>query len=146
MTRGTFFFVTIVVSGIVGYLAGQAGSQSYLYANSSAIANGSIRIIDFTVPSVQTLADDKFAVTQLSQEEHLTGIKFRGRMINLTAVDFEGVTFELSVSGENKEFTISRISSGDSTGFEVYVPELSAMHAKTGQILYRGGMVRYLAT
>ena len=146
MKRGTFFFVTVIASCFVGYQAGQFGAEYYLYVNSGVLAHDEIPIIDFTVPSVQTLADHKFAVAQLSQEEHLTGIKFRGRIINMTAVDFEGVTFELRVAGEGKEFTISRISSGDSTGFEVYVPDLSANRAETGQIHYRGGMVYFLAT
>ena len=146
MERSTFFVLTIVASGVVGYLAGEVGAEKYVYANASALANTGTRIIDFTVPSVQTLSDHKFAVAQLSQEEHLAGIKFKGRIVNMTAVDFEAVTFELKASGKGNSFTISRISSGDSTGFEVYVPDLPAEQAKFGQIIYRGGMVSYLAT
>ena len=146
MTRGQFFFLTLIACGFVGYSAGKIGAEYYLYANATAFANTDTPVIDFTVPSVQSLSDRRFAVAELSQEEHLTGIKFSGRIINMTAVDFEGVTFELRAAGEGKNFTISRISSGDSTGFEVYVPDLSAAGAKTGQILFRGGMVRFLAT
>ena len=146
MTRGQFFFLTLIACAFVGYSAGKIGAEYYLYANATAFANADAPIIDFTVPSVQALSDRRFAVAELSQEEHLAGIKFSGRIINMTAVDFEGVTFELRAAGEGKNFTISRISSGDSTGFEVYVPDLSAAGARIGQILFRSGMVSYLAT
>lgn len=98
--------------------------------------------VDFTTPGVQDIADG-FKVVEASQEEHLTGIKFKGRVINAQSIVYENVTFLLSVNGQTRSFTINRISPGNSTGFNVYVPDLKAEDAQSAKIKFNDGSVRY---
>lgn len=98
--------------------------------------------VDFTTPGVQDIGDG-FKVVDSSQEEHLTGIKFKGRVINAQSIIYENVTFRLSVNGQTKHFTINRISPGNSTGFNVYVPDLKAEDAQYAKLKFNDGSVRY---
>jgi len=98
--------------------------------------------VDFTTPSIQGIGDG-FKVVESSQEEHLTGIKFKGRVINAQSIIYENVTFQLSVNGRTRKFTINRISPGNSTGFNVYVPDLKAEDAKYAKVKFIDGSVRY---
>jgi len=82
-------------------------------------------VVDFTISSIQDL-DNGFLLTQSAQTEHLTGIKFTGRIINTQSVKHKNVTFKITVSGQSKEFTINQISSGNSTRFSVYIPDIKA--------------------
>ena len=66
--------------------------------------------VDFSVSNIQPLSDG-FMLSKASQEKHLTGIKFKGRIINTQSVNHRNVTFSLSVNGKEKEFTINKISS-----------------------------------
>jgi hypothetical protein len=91
--------------------------------------------VDFSTPNILQEIGDEFAVVEANQEAHLTGIKFKGRMVNLQAVDAFSVTFQIAVDGKSQTFTISRISSGDSTAFDVYVPDLEAAKARYAEIL-----------
>ena len=59
-----------------------------------------------------------------SVNPHLTGVKIKGRIINSTALARENIEFEITIAGKTKKFSINRISSGNSTGFEVYVPDV----------------------
>jgi hypothetical protein len=99
------------------------------------------RTVDFSVTTIQQLSDG-FMLVSAGQEKHLTGMKFTGRIINTESVDKINATFNLSVDGENKEFTINRISSGNSTAFSVYIPDVSAS-ARYAQIGYVRSSVYY---
>src|SRR5690606_32713304 len=86
-------------------------------------------VIDFSVPSIQTVGDG-FMLSRAEQEAHLTGIKFRGRILNTQSIQHKNITFKLTVNKIEKTFTINQISAGNSTSFEVYVPDLSAEDAR----------------
>lgn len=101
--------------------------------------------VDFTVTDIQEFGDG-FALSRAAQQEHLTGIRFTGRIINKSSVNYLNTTFEIRVGGESKEFMINRISAGNSTGFNVYVPGLPATQAATGQLRFVRGTVSYAAT
>ena len=98
--------------------------------------------VDFSTPDIQEIGDG-FALVRADQSEHLTGIKFRGRIINKQSVAYENVTFLLKLKSNSKEFTINRISSGNSTGFEVYVPDLDPAEARYADIKFLEGTVRF---
>ncbi len=98
--------------------------------------------VDFSVSHIQQLKDG-FMLTNAGQKKHLTGVKFSGRIINTLAVDHHNVTFQLHVDGKNKEFSINRISSGRSTSFNVYVPELELEYARYAQIGFVRSKVSY---
>ena len=98
--------------------------------------------VDFSVPEIQNLSDG-FMLGKASQEKHLTGIKFKGRIINTQSVDHHNATFKLYVNGQSKKFTINKISSGNSTSFDVYVPDLSADSAQYAKIKYIASTVSF---
>jgi len=100
--------------------------------------------VDFSVSNIQQI-DNVFMLTGATQEKHLTGVKFSGRIINSQAVDHLNIEFTLSVGEASKEFTINRISSGNSTGFNVYIPELSLKSARYAKIEYVSSQIAYLA-
>ena len=91
--------------------------------------------VDFTVTHAQNI-NDVFLLSNGSQDKHLTGIKFSGRVINTQSVDHHNVVFNLAVDGKSKEFTINKISSGNSTGFNVYIPGLNIENARYAKIEY----------
>lgn len=98
--------------------------------------------VDFSISTIQQLGNG-FMLANAAQEKHLTGITFTGRVINTQSVKHLDVTFNLSVEDKNKEFTINKISSGNSTGFSVYIPELNAESARYAQIKYVSSKVYY---
>jgi len=98
--------------------------------------------VDFSVSEVQSI-DRVFLLTNASQKKHLTGIEFSGRVINTQSIDHLDVHFELSVDDKNKEFTINKISSGNSTGFSVYIPDIDIERARYAKINAVGGNVTF---
>lgn len=98
--------------------------------------------IDFATPDVQEI-NKGFMIARASQEEHLTGIKFEGRIINSQSVAHESLTFLLTVNDTSKEFNISRISPGNSTSFSVYMPNLNAENARYAKVEYMSSSVRF---
>ena len=98
--------------------------------------------VDFSVKTIQPLSNG-FMLSKAAQDKHLTGIKFTGRIINTQSVDHLNVKFNLSVNDINKEFTINKISSGNSTAFNVYIPDISAESARYAQISYVSSTVYY---
>ena len=99
-------------------------------------------VVDFTNTSIQEL-DQGFMLSEAGQSEHLTGIKFTGRVINTQSVQHRNVTFKITVSGLSKEFSINQISSGNSTRFSVYIPDLTADKARYAKIEYLRSTVSY---
>ena len=97
---------------------------------------------DFTTPNVQDIGDG-FMIVKPSQEEHLDGIKFQGRIINAQSVTHQSLTFNLTVSDRSKEFNVSRVSPGNSTSFSVYIPDIKAKDARRAKVEYVGSSVRY---
>ncbi|MFW5453638.1 hypothetical protein [Thioalkalivibrio sulfidiphilus] len=98
--------------------------------------------VDFTVQEVQPI-DSSFFLSGASQEVHQTGVRFSGRVINSRSVDHTNVVFELSVNGKSREFTINRISSGNSTGFNVYIPELNIKDARYATLQHVRSQVHF---
>jgi len=99
-------------------------------------------VVDFSVPNVQEIGNG-FFVVNASQEEHLTGIKFNGRVINAQSVRHKNVSFKLTVDGKSVDFSINQISAGNSTSFSVYVPELKPENARYAKIEYQSSSVEF---
>ena len=93
------------------------------------------QVVDFTISSIQDL-DRGFMLSSAAESEHLTGIKFTGRIINTQSVKHKSVTFKITVLSVSKEFTINQISSGNSTKFSVYIPDIKAEKARYAKIEY----------
>ena len=89
--------------------------------------------------------DDVFMLAGASQKERLTGVDFTGRIINTKSVDHLNLKFTLTVNNISKSFTINKISSGNSTGFSVYIPELAINNARYAKIEYESSQIAYLA-
>ena len=98
--------------------------------------------VDFTSSSIQDIGDG-FCVAGIDASIHLTGIKIRGRILNTTSVDHRGATFKVRIGRSSNTLTIMRISSGNSTGFEVYIPDVAPSDAKFGNIKYKSSTVLY---
>lgn len=99
-------------------------------------------IVDFSNPNVQEIGEG-FFVVKASQEEHLTGIKFNGRIINAQSVRHKNVSFKLTVDDKPVDFSINQISPGNSTSFSVYVPELKAENARYAKIEYQSSRMEF---
>lgn len=101
-------------------------------------------IVDLSESVVQPIGNGFLAV-KLEANEHLTGLKISGRIINTQCVAHETVKFKLQIAGQSKEFTISRISPGNSTAFSVYIPDVAIGESRVAKISYIESMIRYLA-
>lgn len=99
-------------------------------------------LVDFTTPKVQDIGNG-FYVVQAEQLAHLNGIKFKGRVINTQAVDHTSLSFQIAVKKQKKSFSINKISSGNSTGFSVYIPDISASDSQYAKVKYESSSVSY---
>ncbi len=100
-------------------------------------------LVDFTVPDIQKICDG-FFLANAEQQKHLTGLKFKGRIINTQSVGHRNITFKLTVNKISKNFTIRRISPGHSTRFTVYVPDITPKDARFARIEYVESVVEFL--
>jgi hypothetical protein len=98
--------------------------------------------VDFTVPNAQDIGKD-FKVANLSVEQHLTGVKIKGRVINATSLRHDNLKFKITIAEKEKDFWINRISSGNSTTFDVYVPDVPLDKAQYGTIEYLESTVSF---
>jgi len=98
--------------------------------------------IDFSVSTIQGI-DAGFKVAGLNVEKHLTGVKIKGRIINSTALTYKDITFKMIVGEQEKDFYIKRISSGNSSSFEIYVPDVPIEAARFGEIKRGKSLVEY---
>lgn len=76
-------------------------------------------------------------------KEHLTGIKFSGRIINTQSVRHRNATFKIKIGEKEKDFTINIISAGNSTSFNVYMPDIKPEETHYGEIQYQQSTVEY---
>ena len=131
-----FNLLLIIIIGILAVVnySEQQKFKDFVFESLNSVSDIQ-KTVDFSVTTIQQLSDG-FMLAEASQKKHLTGIKFTGRIINTQSVKHLDVTFNLSVNGKDKEFTINKISSGNSTGFNVYVPELSVNNARYAKIRY----------
>lgn len=100
--------------------------------------------VDFTATEAQDVGDG-FYLVRAEQEEHLTGLKYKGRIINTKSVQHRNVTFKLIVGSLEKEFMINQISPGNSTAFEVYLPDVTPEAGRYGQIQYQQSSLYFSA-
>jgi len=98
--------------------------------------------VDLSTQDIQDIGHG-FKVVGLSVTEHLTGVKVKGRIINATSLAHESLIFKITIGAQTKEFSISRISSGHSTGFNVYLPNVPTDRTSYGKIEYVRSFLRY---
>lgn len=98
--------------------------------------------IDFTNSDIQTI-NDHFFLVDAEQIEHLTGIKFKGSIVNTQSVHYGNVRFKLTVNKITKDFVVNNIPAGNSTNFTIYIPDINAKDARYGEIEYQESLVRY---
>jgi hypothetical protein len=99
--------------------------------------------VDLTDPTVQEIGGKGFLVANLDMKKHLTGIKLEGRVVNTQSVRHENATFKLIIGDRSQEFTIDRISSGNSTGFSVYVPDISVEDTRYARMYFVNSTVQF---
>jgi hypothetical protein len=137
LSKLNFFLIIVIGISLLVIVNEQSTRDKMLYELLT-----SRYTVDFSVRELQSV-NDRFFLGGASQEQHLTGVKFAGRMINSLAVDHTDVTFELKVGSKSKEFVINRISAGNSTAFNVYIPELRIEDARYAQIEYKHSKVHF---
>ncbi len=98
--------------------------------------------VDFTNSQIQDIGSG-FNVVGIEMKEHLTGIKFSGRIINTQSVRHKNATFKIKIGDREKNFTINKISAGNSTSFTVYVPDIKPEDAHYGEIKFQQSSVEY---
>lgn len=131
-----FNLLLIIIIGILVIISysEQQRFKKFMFESLNSIQDIQKKV-DFSLTTIQQLSDG-FMLADASQKKHLTGIEFTGRIINTQSINHSDATFNLSVNGKNKEFTINKISSGNSTQFNVYIPELDVNNARYAQIKY----------
>ena len=131
-----FNLLLIIIIGILVIISysEQQRFKKFMLESLNSIQDNQKKV-DFSLTTIQQLSDG-FMLTDTSQKKHLTGIEFTGRIINTQSINHSDVKFNLSVNGKNKEFTINKISSGNSTEFHVYIPELDFNNSRYAQIKY----------
>ncbi len=98
--------------------------------------------VDLTIPDVQEI-NKSFYVSELSARQNLTGVIVTGRIINPQMVTHLSATFKIRIAGQSREFLVTRISPGRSTGFEVYVPDVPVEKSNYGIVEYLRSTVSY---
>lgn len=144
MHKSANFLVVVLVAAFTGFIAGGMAGDTHKDLAPTPNPRGSY--VDLTTPEVQSFDSQNFAIVGIEQTEHLAGIKIEGRVINMTSVTFSPAQFEIEVGGEAGIFSVSQISPGDSTGFDVYIPDLQPENAKYGSIRYVSGGIKYYST
>jgi len=134
LSKFNLLLLIIIVVVVIGNYSEQQRFRDFMYESLNSVSDIE-KTVDFSVSTIQQLSDG-FMLAEAAQKKHLTGVEFTGRVINTQSVQHLNATFNISVNGKNKEFTINKISSGNSTGFNVYVPELSVQNARYAQIRY----------
>ena len=99
-------------------------------------------LVDLTSSSIQEIGDG-FMVVDLDLKQHLTGIKVFERIINYTALNHQNVNFSIKIGEQEKSFFINRISSGNSTRFSVYIPDVPVEKTNWATIKYHKSTVSY---
>lgn len=98
--------------------------------------------VDLTTANIQDVNGD-FKVCRLAVNQHLTGVKVTGRIVNATALSFSNTKFSITVDGKSKEFTTLSLGSGRSASFEVYIPDVSVKNTSRGTISFVESTVSY---
>lgn len=147
LSKFNFFAIVAIAAILFIYEREQSRLTDYLYnqIQSDPQANG--HMIDFSAPEIQPINGD-FMIVGATQEKHLTGVKFKGRIINATALKHTDVEFNLTANPlrgdrSTKQFTINQISSGNSTGFSVYIPEITLSEARHAKLEYYSSSMYY---
>jgi len=130
------FFAILILSAVI-YVYGSLIEHQL---NVASMDEGNT--VDFSKNGIQSINEDFFLVSA-TQKEHLTGVVFKGRIINASALKHTNVSFHITADYVTKEFTINQISSGNSTSFSVYIPEISLSNARYAEIEYLKSSMYY---
>ena len=139
-------FNLLLIIGIAVFMYGENKAQKQWVLDvleANYYNNQGFPVVDFTVDGAQDIGEG-FLLSDAAQEEHLTGIRFSGRIANTKSTAVSAATFKLLVAGHEKEFTISRISPANSTAFDVYVPDIEPAFAREARIVTGTHMVHFL--
>jgi hypothetical protein len=98
--------------------------------------------IDLYNQSMQRI-NDEFRVVDITTSSNSPGLTITGRIVNSTALKHTNVTFIIKIGDVYKEFLVPVISSGNSTGFTVEVPD-AEKDAKNAKIEYLSSTIKYL--
>lgn len=98
--------------------------------------------ISLTESTIQDL-ENGFLASGMDLEEHLTGYRVKGRIINNQAVRHRSIKFRLTVADQAKEFVLNQLSPGGSRVFSVYLPDLKAEDVQFGRIEFIESQVAY---
>lgn len=93
------------------------------------------KMVDLSTSDIQDIGNG-FSVCKISLEQHLSGVKIRGTIINGTSLNHTMVKFKITVSGQVQYFTVNRINAGSSGKFTVYIPDIPASDTRWGKIEY----------
>lgn len=106
------------------------------------VYHGNEGMVDLSTTDIQGIGDGFFAA-RLSAERHLTGLRVRGRIVNATSVRHEAAQFRITIGEQRQGFTVNIISPGNSTSFNVYVPDVAEEQERWARIEYQQSMIRY---
>ena len=98
--------------------------------------------IDLTQTSFQPCLE-QFDIAIKDVNEHLTGIKIKGLMLNKYSVDIEDASFKFLVGRSERTLDIKEIPAGCAAEFEIYIPDVSVKEANTAYIFDFHSMIKY---
>jgi len=112
--------------------------QFYLANQRLEISN----LIDLSNSSIQDIGDG-FKVAELNTSKHMTGVKIKGRVINMTSCTHQSINFKIYISNQEKTIFITQISPGHSTSFDTYIPDVPIEKARWATFKYIESVLKF---
>ena len=98
--------------------------------------------VDFSPSAVQPIGHG-FMVSKLDAVERPTGVRVKGRVINTSSIRHGHLRFRIALGERSEVFAVSLISPGNSTGFQVVIPDATLDGSSIAEIEYLGSTVNY---
>ena len=84
-----------------------------------------------------------FMVSKLAAVERPTGVRVKGRVINTSSIRHRDLEFRIALGERSEVFVVSLISPGNSTGFQVMIPDATLHGSSIAEIEYLRSTVTY---
>jgi len=107
------------------------------------------RVIERWAPTIDLRTDNlqsagqSFMLASMNVSAEPGGTRLTGTVVSDRATDLEMATFEITVLGVSRQFTVRSLAHGGSSRFGVSLPGVVADSARWGQVRYVSSTIRY---
>ena len=105
-------------------------------------ANSQWSDVDLTISSFQRI-DDDFMVSVREVNEHLSGIRVTGEVLNKSSVDRSNASFVIEVADIRQQISIIQIDAGRAAAFEAYLPDVPAAASRWSKFRAEGSTITF---